>query len=1080
MFVQKVVDVRQGVPTTTTLYGPFHSDVRVTVASPNKTQVSVVASGDKAAWRLGNHFGNLMPMNTRLAYAYRTDQGVSPVLGQTNLIQFDRADADIQANEPGTAKKDAKKPTRPRWAVKGKALFWRPKNAPPGAREWIPYFLGSDGQWYTLPNKDGGEGWPLNTPASIVSNDPQAPHSWDYGRLPQSAQDSPNSGNPDASGIDAPTSALDPPDVTGPVSCPPGNYGFRTTFSVDDEESAPSDGTVVTLRDAGLAAGGAATGTTDQIAYVLRPSVQKIANARYVSKDASGELDLDWTTPSLPGVTVTTGDGVLVVDDTSNATTADAVKLSDPFPINPLRYYTLRMKLNMTRYGGGTFDVVVQFLNSSNAIIGNSPVIERISSLDSFAMERTLGPSSTPAQVNVPATATQMQIIFRGVGTTTPRNFRVGVSHIGMVYGRAHHRKRWPLNLGLGARGSEKRRTPTEDETLPYPNGAYCHVVENPDDGARFINPTDLLFEGFESGANPPAGWTRVLSGSTTLSANVSGGVAISGDYGARVGDNAGGTGLSQAYWRNASFLGRTSLGASVYTHEVTLPSANASVVRITRDGTDANNLAEVRVTSGGLINLLTRNGTSDVVTTAYVGVLSGYSIRYELVCLGAGTANGRAILNLWINGRRMPSTTVQSLNWTGLQVGNLLVGGIDVAAGCVLLRYLDRIRVTADGVNDTDPIPGNYAEYWAGEGQPYLQDAFVKSGAVPVDPDTDYTFSAYLGVQGVQRAASLFRTVFRDTKGQVVKNNGYLTTNMKGHIPWDRYSLTLHSPPNAAYFEIAGSLVGDGLIRAMGIQLEGGNTLTQFTNTNAAAGYATVRMDTKTPGTEDFSDALSWIDEWIASRIIANQEEDANGNPLTATTLQLRASDTYPVPSSTPWQPDLASLLSAGAGRYVELRANLSTTNLTLSPELRGMFLELEREESILLKQDGSEFYGGAQALNFPVPVPGDTLVYTTYADGSVGKEDYYRGRPPDTASGWTIQCFRKQAVDDIMRRRAAGESFQVEAWGQRYHLDIVSAPKFPINAKEHSEAEDDSDDGFWLFSATVDSANVIRQVDI
>lgn len=1078
MRVQKIVDVSHSIPATIPLRGPYRFTDAISITSPNNSQVSNIVSSAAARHRLVPHPGNLMPMTTRLAYIYRTDQGLSPVLGLTDPISYDRVAADIQNNEPGTTKKDAKKPSRPRWAIKGHALQWWPQNPPPGVLEWIPVFLGNDGQYYSVPNGDGGGGWPLSKPAYIVSNDPQAPHSWPAGLLPQSAPDTPGSGNPDATGIDPPSSPLDPPDPIGAVELQPGNYACRTTFSSLGEESAPSDATVVTLRDAGLAAGGAATGTTDQMLSILHPSVQKIDNSRFDSKDAAGEVDLDWTTPTVPGTVVTTGNGVMTVDDTSGARTSDVVRLKDPFPVNPARMYTVRMKLALTRLGG-SFDAFLRFFNSSGVQVGSDALLDRISTIDSLFVSRTIGPATTPTNINFPAGTATMQLLFRSNGAATARQLRAVVTHLGIWYGRATNHKRYPLDFGLYATGSERRRAPAvEDDAKPYPPGAFCHIVENPDDGARYHNPTILDAQDFGSGANPPAGLTKVLTGSSTLAMNVTQEAAVSGDYGLRIVDDTGGV-ASQAYFRDARWASTTRSSISCYFTilERTLPASGGSgVARITRDLTDGNKLAEVRIDAAGIVSLLAYNGSVDTSQTAG-NIPAGSSIRGDLQCFGVGTANGRAVLRLWANDRFIGQTTLASLNWTGFQVGHVLYGAINIPANAVFRRLFDKVWITADGLNDTDPIPGNYAEYWAPEGQPYIQDGLATEAPTPVDPNTDYVFSAYCGTEGVQKACSLLKTAFKDNQGNVLKNNGYLVT-LKGTHYWDRYSIVLHSPPNAAYLEITGNNVADGLIRAMGFQDEKGLILTPFTNQNASSGYATLSLDTNTPGTEDFI----YFDtaEWIAARTVHHDEEDVSGNPLTSTTLQLRTSDTFPIPSTATWYPNLYQLIQSGVKRYVDLRANLSTTNLTLSPELRGMFLELERTESIFLTGDGAEFMGGAQALNFPVPVPGDTLIYPVYADGSTGKENYHRGHPPDTVTGFTIQCFRKQTVDDIMSRRAKGESFVVEAWGQRYHIDITSALQFPINGREHLGAGDDPNDGYWLFATTVGTAKVIRQVDI
>ena len=469
--VQRRLDLRGKRPKTHPLYGPYRKDALVVhEGSPNRTEIG--AFGQHPAPRVfrSRSFGTLQEMDVELGYRLKGPGG--PSASQRMALE--------KVN--GRAEREA--------------VAWEPRGSavPDGADGWSPEFVGAVGELYRLPTENGGEWWPIGRHAEILTNDPAK---WPEGqprpvRVERSRRD--------ASGAPAPKNPLDAPEVKGAIEAPPGRYAFYTTNELagslhgPDEESAPSPPRVVTLRDSGLAAGGAASGVTDQAARVYGPSPQMIANARLTDYGNDG-LDLDWDSPNVPGVRLEPVEGGFSVDDTSADTDVDVVKTSDYFEVNPSARHTARWRWAFSRRISGTADAVVRYFAEASDLDGNpvpgsavGTVLPLASATGTAWARPTFGAPGTAAPA--PAGARFARILFRDVGASGAGNARdlaYTVTHIGAWKGAAP-RKRYPLALGLSSRGSEGRPAPPqEDPAHPYPPGPFCHVVEDPEDGAPGI-----------------------------------------------------------------------------------------------------------------------------------------------------------------------------------------------------------------------------------------------------------------------------------------------------------------------------------------------------------------------------------------------------------------------------------------------------------------------------------------------------------------------------------------------------------------------------------------------------------------
>lgn len=469
MRLQERVDLRK-VGRKHKLKGPFRRTATVvTEDSENRSEVGNFEELGKPRVFRSKAAGTLEEFDTRVGYRLSTRRG------------------------PTASQKTA----RARSPEKGerRALAWQPKDPPAAADGWSPEFVGEDGELYRVPAKDGGEWWPLGRHCEILTNDPAK---WpDDSPAPVRIERS----RKDESGAPAPKTPLEQPVVAGVVSATPGRYLVYTTNELygglweADEESAPGPPRIVTLRDAGLAAGTGPSGTTDRAIRIYRPSPQSIDNARFTDLSNDG-IDLDWDTFSRPAVSVTTGESALTVDDTSGDTSSagEDLKVSSYFRVDPDRIQAVRMRYDVTRRSGGLAEAQIRYYVGTEdadgnlqpgAQTGSATVVASRNSLGAAWEKKKLGPGTGSA---VPSNAKFGRLVFRNRWESgNGRNIAYRVTHIGFWRGAAP-RKRYPRAIGLGAKGTESRPAPAaEDPEHPYPPGPYCHLVEAPEDGAPGI-----------------------------------------------------------------------------------------------------------------------------------------------------------------------------------------------------------------------------------------------------------------------------------------------------------------------------------------------------------------------------------------------------------------------------------------------------------------------------------------------------------------------------------------------------------------------------------------------------------------
>lgn len=1018
--IQDRVDLRRQYPESVVLTGPYRRGrTRITPAE-GRTRTPYESLPEPRVW-FERANANLSAMNVRLSYRIRYKAG-------TTASQRVRA-VSVSAAED-------------------RVLCWRP---PEGvlrdAEEWIPEFTGKDGNWYTLPARsprkearlftnDTGKG---ERRTAEVNGKKVTYYVGGWKNAEDERPSRTERKREDDAFVPGPDALPMDPEPAGMVRLPPGRYAVRTAFSVDgpgekDEIGPPSAPTVVTLPDSGLENNQPPSGTTDYMIRVFRPGVQNVDNAEFSEK--YGDIDLDWEDTPNPGVTTGTDDGIFWINDTSNATASADVRSSARFPINPQRTYYLRLRVNITRWTSGWARIALRFFAEDNTFITGYTVWKDSTPGGRF-VEVRVGPQDSPAECEIPQNAAKARLVFQVHGQTdNPRNLRYEVSHVGLFTG-GKVRKRLPVDFGLRNDRDEpdKRSDGAERPVDPYPAGAYCRVVQNPDDPPRVWGPTLLNAVSFDAGV--PSYVQLWTSGGAT--ATVSPYAGIANDQGLLIQKSAGsaaGGADARIQYSNRTQISRA-CAWRMKQYSDTEPAPGPSLVLLTIFGSGGVELARLRYEPRSeILKLQGYNGTDANGQPLYVTVDVAkdisvpFALAAEVWVRGVGTSNGVVEVNAVHGSKPLTRTVISDLNWGGVaSVTNAASGGRNLPASATLRLIHDDIIDTADGIGDTDPLPTNYVEYYGPPGTPPSSDFFARFERIPVRPNRTYVLSAYLGCENVPQKTEVLRTAFVDRSGRVLQLNEPLAV-LRGDRPWRRYFRSFSCPDEeAAYLVCVGGTVGEGFLRMGAAQLEE-NVLSPWTNANATSGYLTVAFDTYLPGESPLTGAgIEKEDRWLRLGVIANHDYDANGNRLTDVTLQVRAADTKAGLASAPWRSSLSQLLAnEGRRRYVEIRANLSTNDATVSPEVRGLYLYVLRRLPVLLRPDASEFFEGAALAPLPPALPRPLMAERQYATGRTLTVSMQRGEAPLWLSGLYAEFYDPEAVEEFVALQEYEDGFVIE----------------------------------------------------
>lgn len=1039
MRVQRRVDIRGRVITQVVDNGPYRRDgTIVATTSANRTKMGAYEQlGQPRVWR-SNSSRTLLSGNYPLAYQLKTAQGWTAASEDNNVLV---------SNDQN-----------------GEVLSWAPKHSAlkkPGIQRWRPLFKMGDDAWYTF--EDAKEnGYPLWKPAHIHTRNKEKWRSSNgFKKL--------GNGRPekDSSGVPGPTDAMEPPLPVGASGPKPGRYAVRVTHASQKEgmESRPSPragtyggGTgAITLRDTGVEAAGPPSGVTDQVIRVFRPPGQTIKNSRLVEVDpADGSTELHWERPVSTGITVL--DSVLRLNITTG-TGPIIYRRTDAEPIDPSRFYSLRWRVDFDAWTSGSLQLRLRWLNAAGTEISTT-VIEDMGGVQDQWIKYTIGPADGPANYDIPATAVSVQAEIVGAGT--PR-FDVSLSNIGLFVGRANPRKVYDLEIAEDTPAKDSWPVPDENNNpntpiLYYPPGPYIRVVETPINPAKQRAYEPIEFQGFENWNTSPTGWTASTP-TTGLSFTVGENYAISGTQGAKAEALATSTATYSAFvWKNFSTHTPTStFGLEAHARIKGLPSAGSvNIVGTTRDATLTNYLASLQVDNLGDLRVQYWNGTILTTGAVLTRVSAGDDVRVDFAFTGLGTAGAAVVVRVKRNDR--PTVSSASLTMGTNNVFYVLAGLFrGSTAGATAKVLIDHIRPTTASITETTDVPGSMVEYFAPEGQPVGNpDHFMTGVRFPVKPNTWYVDSCFLAHDGIttpSTGADFFRIVSYDADGNSLGDagdHGYLITGARGKRLWDRYWKTYQTPANAAYIEYTRNRVGDGLIWAMGFQHEVGanaNSLpSAFDRTNATTGSFTVRLKTTITGGPKGGD-VTFTKQVIRARAVTTHAfNDTTGAQLsTVGPLEYRGSTSEALLDAAAFSTNIGVL--SPYHEYIDVRVPMTCSDNTKSPEIRAVFVDVERDRPVLTRQDGRDFHGGIIVYAVTPASPRPNIVRKELADGSVGFDNVGRGQVPEKLK-LSMQAFTEAGKRAVEKNPAGSEPlYGAEVNGSRYL--IATVPEFSGNAE-------------------------------
>lgn len=1078
MRIQARVDVRGRVLTQIIDRGPYRRDgAIVTELGTNRT---FIADFEQLAaprvWHDRSHF-ILKSEHYQFAYQLKTKQGWSAA----SLINFENV-----ANDQN-----------------GECIRWIPPTAAlqkPGVERWRPLFKARDDNWYTFVEAFAN-GYPLHKAATVHGT--QVSHDkWKHSAKPKKVSE----GRPeiDHSGTPGPADVMETPVAQGAESMKPGRYAVRVTTAngEEDMESRPSPRSLVVLRDAGLNGGGAASFATDQMIRVFRPPGQTIKNSRLVEVDKNdGSTELHWERPaSTPEVTV--NDGVLSVVS-STGTGTKVYRRSSIEPVNDQKYYSVRYRMDVNSITASTINLRLRFISAAADDVANpnfpnlaptvlgTATLEDFTAVDDRHVKQTFGPAGGSAHFDMPAGTKYVQIEVTGTSASA-RAFNFAVSNVGLWWGRAFPRKIYDLVLADDTPAKDSWPVPDSEgsfHTIHYPPGPYCRVVTNPVSPALHRAYTQIENKNFEDGTTTANGWTASTpAGGAALGVQTL--YAISGFFGMRA-DVTAASGAYSAFISKgfSSHSPSTTFGLEAQVRIKTRPSTGTvGLVGVTKTATLTDYMAYLQIDSAGALTMRYLNASSVMTTSStLMNVQNGDDLRVDFAFTNLGTAGTTVTMRVKRNDRD-PVTTGALTTLASSQVNQVLAGFFAGTTGATTRVLIDRVRMMTSAITESTAVPGNMVEYWAPEGNPAGNPDHLMTGIrYPVKPGVNYVDSVYMAHDGITTpavGADMFMVTSYDADGNELFNHGYVITGISGKSHWDRYQMAYTAPAkgavdpdggtydaDAAYVEYTRNHVGDGLIWVMGFQHETGSFASTFINTNATSGtFSVVFKSTPQGGPKDGD--VSFNSAVLRTRIAATQMYDVNGNPLTTTSWRMRAADTQARLATATY--GAANALNAGPGHeYIEVEVTLTSTLNTLSPEVRAVFVDVQRDRPVVTQGDGRDFHGGIIAYDITPSSPRPTVVRQEMADGSVQLQNVGRFKPPEVLK-LSMQAFTELGKRIAERNVSTSTPlFAVEYSGTRYL--VMMMPEF-------TGSTESSPDGTAYFDYVADGleADVLGSEDM
>lgn len=398
--------------------------------------------------------------------------------------------------------------------------------------------------------------------------------------------------------------------------------------------------------------------------------------------------------------------------------------------------------------------------------------------------------------------------------------------------------------------------------------------------------------------------------------------------------------------------------------------------------------------------------------------------------------------------------------------------------------KRLDETTVSAGADELSEPIPaaenhaydypeGSYAvlvsdyvsaginaiEYYAPYDAELTERVLIEDFEATIDPSTQYTLQVSVEGAGLPSTGTrLFRGVFLDEEGLIVGRTVGIPVDGTGTIGTATgvKSMTFTSPATARSWKCTSNTLGRGRLVIYKPMLEAGASATAWSSDYNSPGTVTQIFETLCPGAPYLSrnGMLSAVKRVFAIVALANLP--------TNTSVSVRVAFKYELNVGTwgPWFTDPAAITLIDVLPYAKVEVTLTSSDLADTPQLYEFGIKLERDVAVLLRWDGSEYYGGIHITNMPaINYPSNEEVRRNRF-GQSSFVELFKARSREL-NGLELVAYNRRGVERAHRDATRGRrQFQAEHRGRLYVMQILDL-NFELDGKELPN-------GFGVWTAT------------
>jgi hypothetical protein len=344
-----------------------------------------------------------------------------------------------------------------------------------------------------------------------------------------------------------------------------------------------------------------------------------------------------------------------------------------------------------------------------------------------------------------------------------------------------------------------------------------------------------------------------------------------------------------------------------------------------------------------------------------------------------------------------------------------------------------------------------NAIEYYASYDAELTERVLIEDFEVTVDPSTQYTLQVSVEAAGIPLVGTrLFRGVWLDEEGRIVGRTAGIpivpggTTGITSGVK----SMVMTSPATARSWKCTSNTLGRGRLAVYKPQLEVGGSATAWSSDYNSPGTVTQIFETLCPGAPYLSrnGMLSAVKRVFAIVALANLPTNTNATVRVA--FKYKLNDAAYVWG--PWFTDPEDITLIDVLPYAKVEVTLTSSDLLDTPQLYEYGIKLERDVAVLLRWDGSEYYGGIHVQNMPaINYPSNEEVRRNRFGQSSFVELFTAARTRNL-NGLELVAYNRRGVERAHRDAARGKrQFQIEHRGRLYVATILDL-NFELDGKE------------------------------